>query len=154
MPTHPCSTKKDEEYPGPDEFANFLENVFASETGFGSPYYLKSLVREMETTGFWDVEPFTMVELKNVLKHLRRNKCADSNGIVAECFVYGSLELQKHLLRLFDLMLVGGHVEERWNHTTFSMILKSGDLTNPGNWRPLPILNITYIFFLVWCTHM
>ena len=70
-------------------------------------------MREIETTGLWDVEPFTMVELKHALKHLRRNKCADSNGIVAECFVYGSLELHEHLLRLFNLMLVDGHVEER-----------------------------------------
>ena len=63
VPIHPCSTKKDEEYPSPDELAIFLENIFASEIGFESPD-LKSLVREMETTGLWDVEPFTMVELK------------------------------------------------------------------------------------------
>ena len=146
-------TIKDEEYPGPHEFANFLENVFASEIGFESRD-LKSLVREMETTGFGDVEPFTMVDLQNALKNLRRNKCADSYGIVAKCFVYGSLELHEHLLRLYNLMLVDGHVEERWKHTTFSMIPRSGDLTNPGNWRPLAILNITYSFFLVWFTHV
>ena len=111
VPIHPCFTIKDEEYPGPHEFANFLENVFASEIGFESRD-LKSLVREMETTGFGDVEPFTMVDLQNALKNLRRNKCADSYGIVAKCFVYGSLELHEHLLRLYNLMLVDGHVEE------------------------------------------
>ena len=141
-PIHPCFTKKKEEYNGPDEFANFFENIFASEIGFESPD-LKSLVREMAATGFGDVEPFTMVQLQNALKHLRRNKCADSNGIVAECFVSGSLELHERLFRLFNLMLAGGHVEEKWKHTTFSMIPKPGDLANPGNWRPLAILNIT-----------
>ena len=80
-----------------------------------------------------------MVELEDALKHVRRNKCADSNGIVAE--------LHEYVLRIFNLMLVDGHVEERWKHTTFSMIPKTGDPTNPGNWRPLAILNITYKIF-------
>ena len=145
-PVYPCPTRKDEKCPGPDEFANFLENIFASEMGFESPT-LKSLVREMKTTGFRDIERFTMVELQDALKHLRRNKCADSNGIVAECFVHGSLELHEHLLRIFNSMLVDGHVEERWKQTTFSMIPKTGDPANPGNWRPLAILNITYKIF-------
>ena len=110
-PVYPCLTRKDEKCPGLDELANFLENMFASEMGFESPSF-KSLVREMKTTGFRDIERFTMVELQNALKHLRRNKCADSNGIVAECFVHGSLKLHEHLLRMFNFMLVDGHVEE------------------------------------------
>ena len=145
-PVYPCPARKDENCPGPDEFANFLENIFASEMGFESPS-LKSLVRETKTTGFRETERFTMVELQDALKHLRRNKCADSNGIVAECFVHGSLELHEHLLRIFNSMLVDGHVEERWKQTTFSMIPKTGDPSNPGNWRPLAILNITYKIF-------
>ena len=114
----PCANssllyKKNEEYPTPDEFAIFLENIFASEIGFESPD-LNSLVREMETTGFGDVEPFTMADLQNALKNLRRNKCADSCGIVD-----GSLELHEHLLRLFNLMLVDGHVERDGNTQLF-----------------------------------
>ena len=105
-------TKKKEEYNGPDEFEFFFENIVASEIGFESPD-LKSLVREMAATGFGDFEPFTMVELQNALKHLRRNKCADSIGIVAERFVSGSLELHERLVRLFNLMLADGHVEEK-----------------------------------------
>ena len=120
--------------------------MFASEIGFESPR-LKTLVREIKATGCRDKEQFTMVELQDPLKHLRRNKCADSNGIVAECFVYGSLELHEHLLRVFNLMLVDGHIEEKWKQTTLSMTPKTGDFTNPGNWRPLAILNITYKMF-------
>ena len=47
-------------------------------------------------------------------------------------------------LRIFNSMLVDGHVGEKWKHTSFSMIPKTGDPTNPGNRRPLAILNITY----------
>ena len=130
-PVYPCPPRKDENCPGPDEFANFLENIFASEMGFESPS-LKSLVRETNTTGFRGIERFTMVELQDALKHLRRNKCADSNGIVAECFVHGNLELHEHLLRIFNSMLVDGYVGERWKQTTFSMIPNTGDPTNPA----------------------
>ena len=41
-------------------------------------------------------------------------------------------------------MLVDGHVEEKRKQTTCSMIPKTGDLTNPGNWRPLALVSITY----------
>ena len=44
-------------------------------------------------------------------------------------------------------MLVKIHLEEAWKHTFFSTIPKSGELTNPRNWRPLEILNITYQMF-------
>ena len=108
---------------------------------------LKTLVRETKSTGFRDVERFTMVELQDAMAHLLRNKCADSNGIVAECFVHGSLEMHEHLLRVFNVLLVDGHVDERWKQATFSMIPKTGDFTNPGNWRPLEILNLTYKIF-------
>jgi len=47
-------------------------------------------------------------------------------------------------------MLVQGHVEEEWEQTTPSMIPKSGDFTNLGNWRQLAILDITYKFFPSW----
>lgn len=86
----------------------------------------------------------TMLTLQHALKHLRRNKCADSNGIVAECFAYGSLEFCEHLFCLPNLLLVHGHLDERKKQTTFSMIPETGDFTKPRNWRPLAILkNIT-----------
>ena len=50
-PVHPCSTTKDEECPGPDEFATFLENIFASEIGFESPR-LKTLLQEIKSNWF------------------------------------------------------------------------------------------------------
>ena len=76
-PSHPCSTKEYEECPGPGEFANFLEHVFASEIGFESPNFKtlpdhlrvkgarkKNLsVREMKPKGFRESERFTVGEV-------------------------------------------------------------------------------------------
>ena len=84
----------------------------------------------------------------------RFSRCLNTS--VAECFVFRSLELHEHLLRVFNLMLEDGHVEEGWKQIMFSMIAITGDPTNPGNWRPLAIPNITtHIFFLlVWFTNV
>ena len=110
----------------------FFENMFASKIGF-EWCNLTTLVREKKTTGFVDVKPFTMVELQNALRHPRRSKCADSNSIVAEWFVYGNLELHEHLFRLFNLILVDGCVEKTWKQTTLQWY---------RNLMTLPILGI------------
>ena len=68
----------------------FLENVFASEISC-EWVRIKPFVREIKTTWVQSIKRFTLVELQGGLKHLRQNKCVDSNGIVAQCFVYGSL---------------------------------------------------------------
>ena len=142
-PVHPCFTKKDEKCPGPDEFATFWKICLHPKLVLNC-LVSRNLAQEIEATCFRDIKRFTMLELQDALKHFRRNKRADSNGIVAECFVYGRLELHEHLLRVFNLMLVDGDVEEKWKQTTFSMIPKTRNLINPRNWRPLAILNITY----------
>ena len=49
--------------------------------------------------------------------------------------------MHERVLRAFNLMPVDGHVQEGWKQTTFSMIPKTGELTNPGNRRPFAILN-------------
>ena len=64
-------------------------------------------VREMKAKGFRESERFTGGEVQAALKHLRRNNHPDSNGMVAECFVYGSPELHEHLRRVFDLVYRG-----------------------------------------------
>ena len=124
-PVHPCSTTGGEECPGPDEFATFLENIFASEIGFESPHLI-TVVQEIEATGF-----------RETSHHGKRRKCTETLRakqmcwhIVAECFVYESLELHKHLLRLFTWMLVDGDVEEKWKQTTLSMTPRTGDPTS------------------------
>ena len=90
--------------------------IIASEMEFESPSHT-ILVREIKATGLREIERFTMVELQDALKHLRRNNCVDSNGIVAECFFHARRELHEELLPVFTSMLLG-------KQTTFSMILK------------------------------
>ena len=56
-----------------------------------------------------------------VLKEMRRNTCADTNGLVAECFFYGKLDLHKCLLEVCLSMLAVGRIYTSWSHTVFSI---------------------------------
>ena len=72
--------------PNAEEFAHFFGDIFASDTGLNSDE-LRALLEETSANGLPDVEPFTILELQVVLKEMRRNKCADTSGLVAECFI-------------------------------------------------------------------
>ena len=137
-----CETQK----PNAEEFAHFLGDIFASDTGFNSDER-RTLLEETSANGLPDVEPFTILELQVVLKEMRRNKCADTSGLVAECFIYGNLDLHKCLLDVFNNMLAVGRFDASWSHTVFTMLPKGGNLFSPSNWRPIAVLKITYKIF-------
>ena len=74
---------------------------------------------------------------------MKNRKCAEQHGLLAELFEFGREELPTTLLEIYNEMLRTGCLEPRW-HTFFSMLLKSGDLSQAGNWRPIANLDITY----------
>ena len=122
----------------------FWKIFFASEIGFESPR-IKTFVREIKATWVRGIKTFSPWLITRWAENTYgENKCVDSNGIVARCFVYGSFRMHEHSLRVFNMMLLDGHVEEKWKHTTFfNDTKKPKDLTHPGNWPPSAILNIT-----------
>ena len=73
---------------------------------------------------------------------MKRNKCADTTGLVAECSIYGNLDLHKCLLDVFNNMLAVGRFD-----AVFTMLPKGGNLFSPSNWRPIAVLKITYKIF-------
>ena len=121
--------------PLPEDFARYLGNIFSSDTGFGSPN-VKKLLEETAANGFGDVHPFTVHELKQVLKQMRKNRCADSIDVLAEYFIFGSDELHQRLVTIYNDMIQSGCLEESWRNT-------------------IAIQEITYIFFFQnWCTNV
>ena len=146
MPVQSKNLHGESSKPNAEEFAHFLGDIFASEVGFNSDE-LKALLEETSANGLSDIKPFTDVELQVVLKEMRRNKCADTSGLVDECFIYGNLDLHKCLLDVFNHMLTVGLFDESWSHTVFTMLPKGGNLLSPNNWRPVAVLKISYKIF-------
>jgi hypothetical protein len=88
-----------------------------------------------------------MLELQRVMRQLKNRKCADADGLVAEMFKHGNLDLMNSLLELYNNMLDTGRCEPTWQHTIFTMLPKNGDRSLPNNWRPIAILKISYKIF-------
>ena len=75
MPVQSKSAECESSKPNAEEFADFLGDIFASETDFNSDE-LSALLEETSANGLQNVKPFTNLELQIVLKEMRRNKCA------------------------------------------------------------------------------
>ena len=81
------------------------------------------------------VPPFILQELGAVLRDFHYGKAANADGMVAEMFKYSSIPLQTCLLDIYNSMIASGSFEMSWKHTLFSMLPKSGDSSQPTNWR-------------------
>ena len=47
------------------------------------------------------------------------------------------LSVPEHICRLFTTSLESGVLPKSWTKGTITVIPKDGDLTDPGNWRPI-----------------
>ena len=94
------------------------------------------------------VHAFTMKELTEALKSLKTKKCADTAGVRAEMLKKGGGYLLEKLLELYNTILSGNmQPPSSWKHSVISVIYKSGDATQPQNYRPICIIPALYKLF-------
>ena len=137
------SHKQIQKKPQPEEFANYLGDVFRPDVGHNASV-LDMLNVFASSHGFHSIPPFQFLELEYVLSQTPCNKATDATGVVVEMFKYGNDELRTWLLNIFNRMLKSGCFDESWRATLFTMLPKMGDTSRPRFWRPIAIL----IFFI------
>ena len=88
---------------GPDlqACANLLQQVYTSD-------------HETKYAEGFTVPLFTIQELHYSLKHMRKGRCADSDGIVLEMFLYGGEFNQERLLECLNKVLLEGEIPSSW----------------------------------------
>ena len=125
-------------------------NVFLHRRAVLNRLILKPWCEKMKTTRIGDVEPFTMVDLQNAVRHMPRNICAHSRELLPyvlsmKSWVAQTLTSCMTIWCWWTFML-----NEHLNKHFFQWPI-SGDYDNLGNWRPLPLrfLNITYYIIFV-----
>ena len=74
-------------------------------------------------------------------------RCKDKAGICLEMITNGGDELHTCLVEVYNSMLQNGQMDPEWKETIFTLLPKKGDLTNPGNWRPVAVLRVCYKVF-------
>ena len=121
-----------------DIFADFYEQLYSSAqqtTKDGTPHTSV-------------LSPFTLTELTQAVKGLKRNRCADTSGIRAEMLKEGGKHLLEKLLAIYNTILTGNMESPvSWKHSVISVIHKSGDVMKPQNYRPISIIPMLYKLF-------
>ena len=121
-----------------DIFADFYEQLYSA-----TQQTAKTDSAETST-----LIPFTLSELTQALRSLKSNRCADTAGIRAEMLKKGGKHLLETLLELYNVILSGSmELPASWKHSVISVIHKSGDVTQPQNYRPISIIPMLYKLF-------
>jgi exonuclease III len=82
---------------------------------------------------------FTIREVKNHIHRLKNNKASGIDMIKNELIKLSSNIILPSLTKLFNHILDSGTFLDIWNHTLISPIFKSGDKTDPQNYRGIAI---------------
>ena len=121
----------------PEKFAILLSDIYASDDPLHSSS--RDLLKHLPK--------FSIGELKRALKAMRNRRCPDKNGVVVEMLQQASSFVHLHLLALYNRIICTGTIEDHWREVYFTMVPKSGDLTEATNWRPIAILSVFYKVF-------
>ena len=83
-----------------------------------------------------DFTPLTEEEVDEAVQSLKLGKAAGPDGIEPEHLVFGGRSLTQHLTRLFNAILLSGHIPPVFQQGHVIPILKSHtkDLSNPSNY--------------------
>ena len=115
---------------------SWKEKVSNSIKHFESMSFLDS-----HSNGMMD-QPITLAEVSCVVKAIKNNKSAGSDGIVGELIKYGGEPMCEMLLALFKLVWNNEHVPTYWREGLIVSLFKKGDREDPGNYRGITLLNI------------
>ena len=110
---------------------------------------MSSSVKNFEAVSFQDPhsngmldQPITMAEVRHVIKTIKNNKSAGSDGIVGELIKYGGKPMCEMLLTLFNLVWDGECAPSYWREGLIVSLFKKGDREDPGNYRGITLLNV------------
>ena len=103
-----------------------------------------------------ELDPFTLEELKDALKNMKRHKAQDESGIIAEMMKDGSANLLSAILDVYnDVLLRKDTPPAHWKSTKLVVIFKKNDPKAPGNYRPIAVIPILYkLFSRMFCNRL
>ena len=115
---------------------SWKEEVSNSIKGFEAMSF-----RDSHSNGVLD-QPITLAEVSHVVKAIRNNKSAGSDGIVGELIKYVGEPMYEMLLALFNLVWDGEYAPSYWREGLIVSLFKKGDREDPGNYRGITLLNV------------
>jgi len=118
-----------------DEWVNYFKSLLQSK----GDNYDKLTDKELLDTQIPLDFPFTCKEVKNSIPAWKIHK-KESTDLILNAFIkYGSGVILKTVVKLFNKILNVGVFPESWNLSLLSSIHKSGDPTDPDNYRGISV---------------
>ena len=90
------------------------------------------------------ISEFTVEEVKHAVRKLKKKKCGDMQGILAEMFHYCGFAFYSTFAKLVNDIVHTGKVPDSWYVTHFQFLHEGSDTNDANNWRPVAILCLTY----------
>ena len=85
-------------------------------------------------------EPFSADEYSSAKKAIRCGKACGDDGITPEFLKYGGLD--DIVLGFVNQAFEHGHIPEKWKTLIIVTVPKSGDLTDPNNYRGISLISL------------
>ena len=104
-------------------FPNFLGELFAGA----------ALRDDDDRSYLQGISMFSLETSGSSLKSLSNERATDDDGIYAEISKYGSMRLQKYLLKSFNFISRTSEGKDAWHVTTSHMLPKNSDLTKASH---------------------
>jgi exonuclease III len=149
--THPASASSDNEtcmQTFKDHFRTLsTQGPISGEDDFDFQYAQMVLraVNEWRESGEAHEEQdmdISLEEVESAVSALPTRKAGDHEDIVAELIKYGGSELHKTLLKLLNAVWQSETIPQSWKRGTIIPLHKSGDCSNPGNYRGITLIAI------------
>ena len=118
-----------------DNAPNFLNDYFIN-IGSRNAHPVHNNVQR-DNIEIHSFEPITLREIVNLIKDIDVSKDSCIYGISAEIVKHAFLKIPEKIQMLFQLSINSGIFPRKWAIGHVNILPKSGNLSNPGNWRPI-----------------
>ena len=91
---------------------------------------------------------FTEGEIQLGIKHLKQGQTAGDDQILSEFISYGEQQFKYVIVDIFNELYESGHLPDQWATGVIVPIYKSGDKSNPGNYRGITLTSTIHVNYL------
>jgi len=128
-----------------EEFTKFFENLSSNISdvcNIEAEDFCLNNDFNLENSSFPELDlPISVEEVRNAIKHLKRNKSSGSDCMLNEYFLECSDILSAHLCDVFNGIFVSGFFPDKWTEGVIIPLHKKGSVNDVNNYRGITLVS-------------
>ena len=125
-----------------DHFSTIAEKIVTSNPKSDSLDKLQEFCLSKNIQSKFDIPLMTVTEVYNALKYLKQSGTRDLDGLDTKILRLGSPLITNTLTYVFNLCIMKNTFPIAFKMAKVIPLYKSGDSTNPSNYRPISIVSV------------